>query len=72
MNSIRERLSPWLELLRWTKPTGRLILLIPAGWSLWLTPSAPPDLLLLLQIVIGGLAVSGAGCIANDLWDRVS
>ena len=70
MNSIRERLSPWLELLRWTKPTGRLILLIPAGWSLWLSPSAPPDLLLLLQIVIGGLAVSGAGCIANDLWDR--
>lgn len=25
---------------------------------------------LLLQIVIGGLAVSGAGCVANDLWDR--
>ena len=70
MNSIRERLSPWLELLRWTKPTGRLILLIPAGWSLWLSPSAPPDLRLLMQIVVGGLAVSGAGCIANDLWDR--
>ena len=70
MNSLRERLSPWLELLRWTKPTGRLILLIPAGWSLWLSPSAPPGLLLLLQIVLGGLAVSGAGCIANDLWDR--
>ncbi|QNI43053.1 4-hydroxybenzoate polyprenyltransferase [Synechococcus sp. A15-28] len=70
MNSLRERLGPWLELLRWTKPTGRLILLIPAGWSLWLSPSAPPGLLLLLQIVVGGLAVSGAGCIANDLWDR--
>ena len=68
MDSIRERLGPWLELLRWTKPTGRLILLIPAGWSLWLSPSAPPGLLLLLQIVVGGLAVSGAGCIANDLW----
>ena len=70
MDSIRERLGPWLELLRWTKPTGRLILLIPAGWSLWLSPSAPPGLDLLLQIVVGGLAVSGAGCIANDLWDR--
>ena len=56
------------ELLRWTKSTGRLILLIPAGWSSR-SPSAPPGLDLLLQIVVGGLAVSGAG-IANDLWDR--
>ena len=63
-------MGPWVELLRWNKPTGRLILLIPAGWALWLTPSAPPHLLLLVQIMVGGLAVSGAGCIANDLWDR--
>jgi 4-hydroxybenzoate polyprenyltransferase len=31
---------------------------------------APPSLHLLAAIVIGGLAVSGAGCVANDLWDR--
>ena len=60
----------WLELLRWHKPSGRLILLIPAGWALWLSPAAPPDPILLGWIVLGGLAVSGAGCIANDLWDR--
>ena len=59
-----------LELLRWHKPSGRLILLIPAGWALWLNPAAPPSPLLLGWIVLGGLAVSGAGCIANDLWDR--
>jgi len=70
VTSLHQRLGPWLELLRWNKPTGRLILLIPAGWSLWLSPSAPPSATLLLQIVIGGLAVSGAGCVANDLWDR--
>ena len=64
------RLRPWIELLRWNKPTGRLILLVPAAWSLWLTPAAPPDLKLVLQIVVGGLTVSGAGCIANDLWDQ--
>ena len=57
-------------MLRWDKPTGRLILLVPAGWALCLSPSAPPEALLVLQILIGGLAVSGAGCIANDLWDR--
>jgi 4-hydroxybenzoate polyprenyltransferase len=59
----------WLELLRWQKPTGRLILLIPAGWGLWLERPDPSPALVLL-ILVGGLAVSGAGCVANDLWDR--
>jgi len=66
----RQTMASWVALLRWNKPSGRLILLIPAGWSLWLTPNAPPSIALVLMIVIGGLAVSGAGCIANDLWDR--
>jgi len=60
----------YFQLLRWNKPSGRLILLIPAGWSLWLTPSAPPSLYILGIIILGGLFVSGAGCIANDIWDR--
>jgi len=60
----------YFQLLRWNKPSGRLILLIPAGWSLWLAPSAPPSLLVLGLIISGGLFVSGAGCIANDIWDR--
>lgn len=64
------RAPAWLELLRWHKPSGRLILLIPAGWALWLGPSVPPPALLVTWIVLGGLAVSGAGCVANDLWDR--
>jgi 4-hydroxybenzoate polyprenyltransferase len=63
-------LRAWLGLLRWDKPSGRLILLIPAGWSLWLQPGAPPPAALVGWIVLGGLAVSGAGCVANDLWDR--
>ena len=63
-------LQPWFALLRWDKPSGRLILLIPAGWSLWLLPDAPPAAALVGWIVLGALAVSGAGCIANDLWDR--
>ena len=58
------------ELLRWNKPSGRLILLIPAGWSLWLTPSADLRLSLVFKIFIGGLLVSGFGCIANDIWDK--
>ena len=67
---LQQRLQAWLELVRWHKPSGRLILLIPAGWSLWLNPAAPPPAPLVGWIVLGGLAVSAAGCIANDLWDR--
>lgn len=59
-----------LRLIRWHKPSGRLILLIPAGWALWLNPSAPPKTSLVIWMLVGGLAVSAAGCIANDLWDR--
>ncbi len=63
-------LADLLRLVRWHKPSGRLILLIPAGWALWLNPGAPPPLPLLTLMLVGGLAVSAAGCVANDLWDR--
>tara|TARA_Y100001968_G_scaffold265482_1_gene254679 strand:+ start:46 stop:936 length:891 start_codon:yes stop_codon:yes gene_type:complete len=66
----KNRIRFLIQLLRWNKPSGRLILLIPAGWSLWLTPSAPPSIKLTSLILAGGLFVSGAGCIANDLWDK--
>ena len=69
-SSLVNKLTIWSNLLRWNKPSGRLILLIPAGWSLWLTPNAPPQTALTVLIFLGGISVSGAGCIANDLWDR--
>ncbi len=71
MNSFlkQKKIKYLFQLLRWNKPSGRLILLIPAGWSLWLTPSAPPSPFILGLIVFGGLFVSGVGCIANDIWD---
>mgnify|MGYP001267116173 CR=1 FL=1 len=58
------------EILRWNKPTGRLILLIPACWSLWLTPNESPEISILIKILFGGLFVSSFGCVANDIWDR--
>jgi len=68
--NLKSNLNILFELLRWNKPTGRLILLIPAGWSLYLTPQSNPDFYMLLKILIGGLLVSGLGCVANDIWDR--
>ena len=66
---LKSKLNILFELLRWNKPTGRIILLIPAGWSLYLTPEANPNLQMLLKIIIGGLLVSGLGCVVNDIWD---
>jgi 4-hydroxybenzoate polyprenyltransferase len=66
----RTRVESVLSLLRWDKPTGRLILLIPALWALFLVSRGRPSLPLLLAVVLGTIATSAVGCIANDLWDR--
>ncbi|HEY9907192.1 MAG TPA: 4-hydroxybenzoate solanesyltransferase [Thermosynechococcaceae cyanobacterium] len=65
--------SLWLilvRLLRWDKPEGRLILLIPALWAVFLAARGAPPLPLVGVIVLGTLATSAGGCIVNDLWDR--
>ena len=67
---LNSKINILFELLRWNKPTGRLILLIPAGWSLYLTPESNPSIYMLSKIIIGGLLVSGLGCVANDIWDK--
>jgi 4-hydroxybenzoate polyprenyltransferase len=59
-----------LRLLRWDKPAGRLILLIPALWAVFLAARGTPPWLLVGVIILGTLATSGAGCVVNDLWDR--
>ena len=70
IKDLKVKFNNIFELLRWNKPTGRIILLIPAGWSLYLTPESNPSFYMLLKIIIGGLLVSGLGCVANDIWDR--
>ena len=67
---LKVYLQPIFEILRWNKPTGRIILLIPACWSLWLTPNDYPNYQTVIKIIFGGLLVSGFGCIANDIWDK--
>ncbi|MEB3881812.1 4-hydroxybenzoate solanesyltransferase [Lyngbya sp. CCY1209] len=59
-----------IRLLRWDKPAGRLILMIPALWAIVLATGGTPPLTLILIVVFGTLATSAAGCVVNDLWDR--
>ncbi len=76
MTSITESettFSKVVQLLRWHKPAGRLILMIPALWALALAARSQgqlPPLDLLVVIIVGALATSAAGCVVNDLWDR--
>lgn len=74
MSFQSDRQEPtWLtvvRLLRWDKPEGRLILMIPALWAVFLAARGNPPLPLVGVIVLGTFATSAAGCVVNDLWDR--
>ncbi len=59
-----------LRLLRWDKPAGRLILMIPALWGVFVAGGGMPPLPLVGAMILGTLATSAAGCVVNDLWDR--
>ncbi|MBE9032027.1 4-hydroxybenzoate solanesyltransferase [filamentous cyanobacterium LEGE 11480] len=76
MTQLQPNLPPestWsaiVRLLRWDKPEGRLILMIPALWAVVLASQGRPSWILIGVIVLGALATSAAGCVVNDLWDR--
>jgi 4-hydroxybenzoate polyprenyltransferase len=66
-------LPTWLaivKLLRWDKPAGRLILMVPALWAVFLAANGTPPIPLVGVMVLGTLATSAMGCVINDLWDR--
>ena len=62
--------SAIVRLLRWDKPEGRLILMQPALWALFLAAKGHPPGLLVAVVVVGSIVTSAAGCVVNDLWDR--
>ncbi|MBC8121324.1 MAG: 4-hydroxybenzoate solanesyltransferase [Gemmatimonadaceae bacterium] len=66
----REKAEAIFRLLRWHKPAGRLILMIPALWGVFLAAGGAPPVLLVVVMIVGTIATSAAGCVINDLWDR--
>ncbi|QIB65573.1 4-hydroxybenzoate octaprenyltransferase [Kineobactrum salinum] len=59
-----------LQLVRFDKPIGTLLLLWPTLWALWIAADGVPDWPLLLIFVAGTFLMRSAGCIVNDLADR--
>jgi 4-hydroxybenzoate polyprenyltransferase len=66
----RSRLSLYLDLIRWDRPAGTLLLLWPTLAALWIAADGFPGWHLLLVFVLGTFLMRSAGCAANDVADR--
>lgn len=64
------RLRLWLDLIRWDRPAGWLLLLWPSLSALWLGARGFPGWLLLLVFFAGTVLMRSAGCAVNDVADR--
>jgi 4-hydroxybenzoate polyprenyltransferase len=65
-----ERLRRWLDLIRWDRPAGWLLLLWPTLSALWIAADGLPGWHLFLVFVLGTILMRSAGCCANDVADR--
>jgi 4-hydroxybenzoate polyprenyltransferase len=66
----RSRLALYLDLIRWDRPAGTLLLLWPTLSALWIAARGFPGWHLLLVFVAGTFLMRSAGCAANDVADR--
>ena len=70
MTSGRSRISLWLDLIRWNRPAGWLLLLWPTLGALWFAAGGWPGWHLLGVFVLGTILMRSAGCCINDVADR--
>lgn len=66
----RSRLSLYLDLIRWDRPAGWLVLIWPTLSALWLAAGGFPGWHLLAVFVLGTILMRSAGCCINDVADR--
>ena len=68
--SGHSRLGLYLDLIRWDRPAGTLLLLWPTLSALWIAANGFPGWHLLVVFVLGTFLMRSAGCAANDVVDR--
>ncbi len=64
------RLALYLDLIRWDRPAGWLLLLWPTLSALWIAADGFPGWHLLAVFVAGTIVTRSAGCCVNDVADR--
>ena len=60
----------YLDLIRWDRPAGWLLLLWPTLSALWMAADGFPGWHLLLVFIAGTVLMRSAGCCVNDVADR--
>ncbi len=64
------RFALYLDLIRWNRPAGWLLLLWPSLAALWVAADGFPGLHLLVVFTLGTILMRSAGCCVNDVADR--
>ncbi len=64
------RLQLYLDLIRWDRPAGWLLLLWPSLSALWVAAGGFPGWHLLAVFIAGTILMRSAGCCVNDVADR--
>ena len=67
---MREKISLYLDLIRWNRPAGWLLLLWPTLSALWVASGGFPGWHLLAVFTLGTVLMRSAGCCLNDVADR--
>ena len=67
---MKDKLAIYLQLIRWDRPAGWLLLLWPTLSALWLASHGFPGWHLLVVFTLGTFLMRSAGCCLNDVADR--
>lgn len=67
---MSEKARLYLDLIRWNRPAGWLLLLWPSLYALWIAAGGFPGWHLLAVFVLGTILMRSAGCCVNDVADR--
>ena len=67
---VHSRLAVYLDLIRWDRPAGWLLLLWPTLSALWIAADGWPGWHLVLVFTAGTVLMRSAGCCFNDVADQ--
>jgi 4-hydroxybenzoate polyprenyltransferase len=67
---MSERVTVYLDLIRWNRPAGWLLLLWPSLAALWIAADGWPGWWLIAVFTAGTILMRSAGCCINDVADR--
>ena len=67
---VSPKIKLYLQLVRWDRPAGWLLLLWPTLSALWVASNGFPGWHLLIVFTLGTILMRSAGCCINDVADR--